>query len=204
VFRYTWDVEWEDHLLDGHNDEPDAPAEVVEIDRSKIESGAMYSLDRADIDWYSKYTEYGNSFMIPAGTDVKIENKGSRPVLIFHNGEMFNIEVGVVMEQYDRVPQDHPYSGVAAVQRDYDTPTKDWLSVEYEIGFKAEYGFPDVKDSYVESHELFGDQILNTLYHFWSADVVIEGLPDRELYEVNEKMDYLLEGMDELLSSERD
>ena len=200
-FRDTWHIEWKGHKIDGHGEIPDVPTETLEIDRSKFDSHAMYNLEKTDLDWYSQYVEYGNQIVIPAGTDVRIVNKGSRPVLVFEKDDIFTIELGMVMERYDTIPTEHPRSGVKIAQQKFDISTNiNWLSLEYDIKFDAEYGFPDVRDTQINSHKSFGDQIRNVLYHFWSTDVVTEDLPDNEVYEINEKVDLLLEGMNRLVS----
>lgn len=204
VFRDTWNVTWKGHKLDGHNGVPDVPTDVIEIDRTKFDSYAMANLNETDLDWYDRYVEYGNSFVVPAGTDVQIENTGGSPRILFENDDSFTIKVGIAMERYNTLPAEHPYSGITIARQKYDSSDDNWLSIEYDIKFKSEYGFPDVRDNHIKSHKSFGDQIRNTVYHFWSTDVVTEELPDREVYEMNEKMDILLKGMNELLSSDGD
>ena len=198
AFRDTWHIEWKDHKIDAHGKTPEIPTEVVEIDRAKFDDSAVSNLNKTDLDWYDLYAEYGNEFTVPAGTDIQIIDSGARPVLIFENSDAFSIEIGVVMEQYPTIPTDHPYSGVQNAQRVHNmSANTTWLTYEFDILFEMKYGFPDVEDNHVESHKLFGDQLQKTLFHFWSSEVVTGGLPNKVMYEMNEKIDFLLEKMNE-------
>jgi hypothetical protein len=204
VFRVSWEIEWRDHKPDGHGQEPNVPVECIEVDRSDIGSYATSNLDKSDFDWYDEFSEK-NTFLAPAGTEARIESHSSKPKLVIEKEDAFKFEIGVVMEMYDTIPEEHPYAGIKIGRSKYrDSSVADWLSIVYDLRFCAEYNFPDGRDPNIESHRMFGEQIHDVLFHFWSTDVVTEGLSDREIYEMNEKMNYLVRGMDELLSSDED
>lgn len=199
AFRDTWHIEWNDHKIDGHGKSPNISTEVVEIDRSKFDENAIYQLDETDIDWYSRFKEFGNQIMVPKGTDVKVVDRGTIPGLVFEKDNKFRIEIGVVRETYHTIPTNHPYSGVRSARRAYEKDTNhNWRTCEFDINLTIEYGFPEIRDDHIESHKSFADQLQNTLFHFWSTEVVIENLPDSVTYEINEKMDILLEMMEDM------
>jgi len=202
AFRDNWNIKWKKHKIDSYGEIPDVPTEVIEIDSSRIDSNAMYHLDETDVDWYRRYVEYGNKFVVPVGTDVQIVDSGIQPNLIFEKSDCFRIEIGAIWERYASVPAKHPYSGIKIAQQKYDINTDiNWQSSEYDLRVNTKYGFPDVRDVYISSHKSFGNQIQNVIYHFWSTDVVVGDLPHKEVYEMSKKVDFLLEGMNELLPS---
>lgn len=199
IFEHTWDIEWDNntHQVKSHEDLNRTPTERISIDRTNINYEDNPLLKKVEFDWYNLFLDYGNSFVVPKGTKIDVDLSGYFSRIKFSLDKKFEIIVSLNGYEPKDLPREHPYSGRYYTEADLSGEAKEeWRTIEFDIKCSTEFGFPDEPNPDIEEHRKFAESINDTLIHLWSADSALDGTPDRLSYEIDSKLDYLLDSLD--------
>lgn len=207
VFSSAWYIDWDeeqspnrDRKISTLNDE--VPSQEIRPDDIEVEGeGATLShLDLNPIGQMKRWDGKKDSpfLTLPEDTQVRVELDESLPEFpaIAYTESSVHIESDNIDFRIDsnwtesgrHYPTGHPES----LKTD-SVEIRDMLSIQIDIDYSTEFGFPKVNDPYLKEHQHFGRKIKHLLQEEWDADQKIEERKEEVIFEIDGKLDKLID-----------
>ena len=207
VFNSSWYIDWDkkqsanrERKISILNSE--VPSHELQLNEIEV-NGEGATLTELDLDPIEQMKQWGDKsdspfLTLPEGAKVRIELDESLPEFpaIAYTESSVHIESDKIDFRIDtnwatsgrQFPRGHPES-----LKSNPAGIHDMLSVQIDINYSTEYYFPEVNDPYLKEHQHFGRKIKHLLQEEWDADQKIEERKEEVIFEIDGKLDKLLD-----------
>jgi len=209
-FSESWLIEWDQEWnpITRSKEIPQEMTDTIGVDDIEIR-GEGRTLSHFDFDpigalceFLDENTEF--SLSVPMGTSIVIELDDPFPEipavgiseanLTLTKGDVFEFTIqsslGMAAGEY---PKGHPedYRGTR------NAGMEDISSTQIHITFTTDHGVPEIQDPYLEEHRKYAENIERILENEWNADKYLKSRREELIFEIDGKIDRLMEILDE-------
>lgn len=126
-----------------------------------------------------------DGFAVPAGTEISVNHSNIHSTIRIEKPNIFEFTIEFEYSSSGPgMPPGHP----VIIQNPSQVE-----SAEIMINFDAKFGYPDTRDPNYENHRQYAKTIVEILRDEWDAEHFYDQLPDQKLFEIDSKLDQLLD-----------